>query len=275
MRFHTAHGRNITLSNNNTIATRCQSFANALVFTERPLDPNEVFLFEISDQQQGWAGNIKCGITFHNPAKIVIPQYLLPDLLRLGKSFVFPLKPSAEDPFSDKKQEYIEAIGKCEIQFCDDMNKDVFVKENLCNVNPCDVGSRIGIFISPCRRLYFIINGVQYGPCTKRIPSNLDVYAAADLYGNTREIRILNYHVPRLKTICTTFIHSILTEEEILRLDPSFIPRMLKTQLLSRFSSSNEKPQLAEDKLITEDKQLAEDKQIAEDINTYEDATYS
>merc|ERR1719427_1809634 len=101
MRFHAAHGRNITLSDNNRVATRKESFANALVFTERPLEANEVFLFEILEQQEGWAGNIRCGITFHNPAHINIPQYLLPDLMKLGQSFIYAIKPCPADPFND------------------------------------------------------------------------------------------------------------------------------------------------------------------------------
>lgn len=196
MRFHQVHGCNITLSKDNTVATRCQSFANALVFSERPLEPDEVFVFEISDQQDRWAGNLRCGITYHNPEHITVPQYLLPDFMKLGKSFVFAIKPCAEDPFSDKKQDYIETIEKCpDIKFCDHIDKSLFTKTCAkLDIHPCEVGSRIGIFLSPHRELYFIINGIQYGPCTKSIPDHLGVYATADLYGNTKQIKIINYH---------------------------------------------------------------------------------
>ena len=54
---------------------------------------------------QGWAGNIRCGITFHNPTRIKIPQYLLPDLMKLGQSYIYAIKPCLADPFNDLNEE--------------------------------------------------------------------------------------------------------------------------------------------------------------------------
>ena len=216
-RFHCDHGQNINLSENNMVATRTQSFANAIVFSQRPMEEDEIFMIEIIGNEQGWAGNIRCGITLHNPADIVIPQYLLPDLYRLGKSCVFSIKPSIEDPFREQELteknhrdnlphcRYFECIKKCSTSHT--VHQDLLKNDNYINVKPCDKGSRIGFFISSKRQLFFIINGVQYGPCAGNIPSNSDVYAALDLYGTTSEIRIINCSGKDKTSIYCIYIH--------------------------------------------------------------------
>jgi len=197
--FHQDHGQNIKISNNGLVATRTQSFANALVFSQRPLEENELFLIEIVGHEKGWAGNLRCGITLHNPALIEIPQYLLPDLYQLGKSCVFSIKSSKTDPFNDKEladrdddngfhYRFFNSISRCPKTH--NVSEELITKDF--DVNPCDIGSRIGFFISPERELYFVINGNQYGPCADKIPSSSDVYAAMDLYGMTSQIRIIN-----------------------------------------------------------------------------------
>ena len=204
LKFHHAHGRNIQLSEKRNTARRTQSFANALVFSHRPLELNEIFLLEIEDHENGWAGHIRMGITLHNPTSIAIPQYLLPDLYQLGKSYVFTIKNSIDDPFNDhgsgtqvenvkckKTEKYIESIKKCQgVNFCDHIDKNVLTKSISCK--PCDIESRVGLLISPSRELYFIINGVQFGPCAKNIPTSVNVYVAVDLYGMTKQVRLIN-----------------------------------------------------------------------------------
>ena len=63
VRFHTHHGSNIVLGENNTVAYRKASFANGLVFSERSLKPNEVFLVEITQTELGWNGHLRLGLT--------------------------------------------------------------------------------------------------------------------------------------------------------------------------------------------------------------------
>lgn len=204
--FHQCCGRNIRLSEGNLVATRTQSFANALVFSQRPLQENEVFLIEIMSHQEGWAGHLRCGITLHNPAQIKIPQYLLPDMYQLGKSYVFPIKPSASDPFNDDElaerqacdRKYFDCIKMCDMSHEKYVNTEILSNHmleldiNCEDLNPCAVGSRIGMFISAKRELFFLINGKQFGPCAGSIPKHCNVFAALDLYGVTSKVKIVN-----------------------------------------------------------------------------------
>jgi len=65
------------------------------------------------------------------------------------------------------------------------------------SVLPTDVGSRIGILYvvtgdGETAEMHFILNGEDQGPCARGIPyKNAPLYAVVDVYGTTKQIRIV------------------------------------------------------------------------------------
>ncbi|KAG0719039.1 Neuralized-like protein 2 [Chionoecetes opilio] len=89
MQFHPNHGANVMLCDDNTVAYRKASFANAVTISERPLLPGEIFVVEIEKTEPGWTGHMRLGLTQLNPANpdlLKLPPYSLPDMTNMGKS---------------------------------------------------------------------------------------------------------------------------------------------------------------------------------------------
>lgn len=67
---------------------------------------------------------------------------------------------------------------------------------------PSDSGSRIGMMLIQSQdnpeeeaELHFIFNGCDQGACTKHIPyKNQDLFAVIDVYGTTKEVRIIQVY---------------------------------------------------------------------------------
>lgn len=90
-RFHSNHGANVMLCEDNTVAYRKASFANAVTISERPLQPGEIFLVEIQKTEPGWTGHMRLGLTQLNPATpglTELPPYSLPDMTNMGNSWI-------------------------------------------------------------------------------------------------------------------------------------------------------------------------------------------
>ena len=96
-RFHSYHGQNIQLKEDQVVAYRKASFAHAIAFSEKALLPNEIFLIEIERNERGWSGHMRLGLTQLDPSThFFLPQYALPDLQNNGNSWIFAIPNNSE-----------------------------------------------------------------------------------------------------------------------------------------------------------------------------------
>ncbi|EEB12676.1 neuralized, putative [Pediculus humanus corporis] len=204
-KFHKYHGSNIILYDNNTVAHRKTSYANALTFSERPLKPGEIFLLEIERTERGWTGDIRLGLTQLNPyeaqsAGLRLPQYALPDLITMKSSWIYAISKSCQiinkcNGSSRGSRTMQTSHGSVSFSSLQPCKSDLNVK-----ILPTDVGSRIGIVYIPMPKvglretaeLHFIVNGEDQGAFAKDIPfTEGPLYAVIDVYGCTKQVRIV------------------------------------------------------------------------------------
>lgn len=216
-----------SLAEDNTVAYRKSSFANALTFSERPLSPGELFLLEIEKNEAGWSGNMRLGLTNTSPHILAstnscLPMYALPDFTNLGSSWIYPVTTMRDQSHSSttaiegsslideherlgtssgNSSEVVNILG-------DGMNiktsrglipRSVLRTAN--DIHPMDTGSRIGIIFVPTAKdktkaqMHFIINGYDQGPSTKDIPyTDSPLHAVVDVYGTTKQVRIIQLY---------------------------------------------------------------------------------
>ncbi|XP_074644750.1 neuralized-like protein 2 isoform X2 [Tubulanus polymorphus] len=245
-RFHKFHGLNIQLKDDRTVACRLRSFAHAISFSEKPLSPGEIFLIEIEQNEGGWSGHLRIGLTQHDPSKpFDLPQYALPDLASMGKTWVFAVTKShnrvyVEDVSGDwpVKKPYESIIGdgpyirssrgyfirahlkpaiKRDAAATDSAGEnDDDDDENA--LLATDVGSRIGVMYAVDNGkadMHFIINGEDQGPCARDIPfRDGPLYAMVDVYGTTKQVRVMQlYEDISLQMFCRDTIRKHIRKD--------------------------------------------------------------
>ncbi|XP_017796818.1 PREDICTED: neuralized-like protein 2 [Habropoda laboriosa] len=248
-RFHPIHGQNIMLHEDNTVAYRTASFASSLAFSEKPLQPGEIFLVEIEKNERGWSGHMRLGLTLIDPASMRhdLPQFAMPTLVRLGNTWIFAITKSHS--IWDSFEGYAEGIPSVQKKLITDgVNVETsrgIIPYNALRPNtidssqyilPTDAGSRIGIMYVPqagsdMAEMHFIINGEDQGVCGKDIPYKAGpLRVVVDVYGTTKQVRIVQlYGAYSLKSACRDAILQYTKRNAV---DSLPLPRVLKDYLL-------------------------------------------
>ncbi|XP_076659580.1 neuralized-like protein 2 isoform X1 [Halictus rubicundus] len=251
-RFHPTHGGNIVLLDDSTVAYRTTSFANSLAFSEKPLQPGEIFLVEIEATQGGWSGHMRLGLTLIDPMSMdgCLPMFALPNLVKLGNTWMYAITRSNAIWDCLEVMRYGEGIPSREKKLITDgvnvqTSRGIIPMNALRpstidssqNILPMDAGSRIGLMYVPQAgsdkaEMHFIINGEDQGVCVKDIPYKAGpVRAVVDVYGTTKQVRIVQLYgaVSTLQSACRD---AILQYTKGNAVDSLPLPRVLKDYLL-------------------------------------------
>ncbi|XP_054029563.1 neuralized-like protein 2 [Dryobates pubescens] len=253
--FHRVHGANVQLDASRMRATRVESFANGLCFSQEPLAPGQIFLVEIEEKEKGWCGHLRVGLTAHDPQSLeVVPEYSLPDLVNLGDTWVFAITRSHNRVAPDGGEEAPEpAPARCspwepfllieQVRIPRDAlvgrsrpGRYSHILDELyrANVLPATARrSRIGVLYTPqpdgTADMHIVINGQDMGPSARRLPTARPLYAVVDVFASTKSVRIIpvEYGLPSLQTLCRLVIQKHIIHR--LAIDGLDLPPPLKS----------------------------------------------
>lgn len=224
-RFHRYHGYNLSLHEQDTVAHREMSFANAIVFSERSLSPGEVFLIEIDSSENGWSGHIRLGLTQLDPDALqrsghMLPQCAIPDMVTnktMGESWICALTKHQAWFESNHLTKYFRLDGNHIFTSRGTFPTSILrpPSEDKMDILPTDVGSRVGVLYLPCGQnnaiMHFIINGEFVVPLSRTIPYNDGpIRAVIDVYGATKRVRIIQVYNGKTFTNMLYYIFTVL-----------------------------------------------------------------
>ncbi|XP_077192249.1 neuralized-like protein 2 [Paroedura picta] len=252
-RFHPVHGANVRLDPSRTQATRVESFANGLCFSQEPLAPGQVFLVEIEEKELGWCGHLRVGLMARDPSSLdVVPEYSLPDLVNRGDSWVFAITRNHNrvtpegapeqspgrvrgflaDPYLLIEQVRIprdKLVGRSRPSRYSHILDDLYKN----NVLPATARrSRIGVLytLQPdgTADMHMVINGEDMGPSAKGLPAACPLYAVVDVFASTKSVRLIQveHGFPSLQTLCRLIIQKHIVHR--LAIDGLDLPPLLK-----------------------------------------------
>lgn len=213
-RFHPVHGANVRLDASRTRATRVESFAHGLCFSQEPLAPGQLFLVEIAEKEAGWCGHLRVGLTARDPRSLApVPEYSLPDLVNMGDSWVFAITRSHNRVAADGEEAPARARCRPWEPFLQierlRIPRDALVGRSRpgryshilddlyrTNVLPATARrSRIGVLYAPqpdgTADMHIVINGEDMGPSARHLPTARPLYAVVDVFASTKSVRVI------------------------------------------------------------------------------------
>ncbi|CAI9734857.1 Hypothetical predicted protein [Octopus vulgaris] len=159
--FHSNHGKNVTLSNQNMSAHRTTSYNHAIVVTRRPLTRNYLLQIKIDKINAKWTSSLMIGILGCNPDR-----------------FNFPVT-----AISIKKSSVV--IHTDSVFVCGTKVKQCYGP----NLDTLQCGHIVGILIDDDNCLHLYVNGLDQGIAARDIPN--PCYGLIDLYGQCEQISLI------------------------------------------------------------------------------------
>ncbi|KFO77463.1 Neuralized-like 2, partial [Cuculus canorus] len=196
-RFHHVHGANVRLDASRTRATRVESFAHGLCFSQEPLAPGQIFLVEIEEKERGWCGHLRVGLT------ALDPQHL---------------QPLPDDSLPDGPGPHSHIL-------------DELYRTNV--LPPTARRSRIGVLYAPqpdgTADMHIVINGEDMGPSARHLPTTRPLYAVVDVFASTKSVRVIPVEdgFPSLQTLCRVVIQKHIVHR--VAIDGLDLPAPLKS----------------------------------------------
>ncbi|KAL1116658.1 hypothetical protein AAG570_005130 [Ranatra chinensis] len=163
--FHSVHGRNARVTNGGKTASRPRStveFNDAIVITNRPLRPGEMFSVVVERIVDRWSGSIEAGVTAIRPDELELPGTMT-DL--------------------DHDTWMLSGFAV--------MKDGVTLRHGYpLDLDNVGVGSVVGMKLLEGGSLHYYLDGVDQGEACSGLPEA--VYPVVDLYGQCAQVSIVS-----------------------------------------------------------------------------------
>ncbi|CAL1286035.1 unnamed protein product [Larinioides sclopetarius] len=162
--FHYNCGLHVRVTNGGRTAYRpncLDDFNNAVVITNRPLKPGEIFEVLLEQVVMKWAGTIEIGVTIHSAEELKFPSTMT--VVRSGTWM----------------------MNRNGVMY----NGTTITDDYGYDLDKLKAGDKIGLIVYEDGSLHFFVNGIDQGLAATNIPSN--VYGVIDLYGQAVKASIV------------------------------------------------------------------------------------
>ncbi|KAJ8320876.1 hypothetical protein KUTeg_002463 [Tegillarca granosa] len=161
LEFHSNHGKNIMLSNDNLTGCRQSSYNQGIMVTNRPLPRNKLFQIRIDELNSRWNSSLMIGVLGFPHDRYNFPV----SSLHIKKSCTL--------------------IQGNAVYSCGNKIKEQYGPD----LNQLQCGHIIGILVDDDASLHLYVNGVDQGIASKHIPN--PCYVIVDLYGKCEQVTIV------------------------------------------------------------------------------------
>ncbi|VDI37606.1 Hypothetical predicted protein, partial [Mytilus galloprovincialis] len=202
-RFHANHGEYINLLDENTVALNRHWYGRAYTFSEKKLQPGEIFLFEIEKNDHDFSTGMTVGLAQLNPCdKFKLPTYIdsgdhVNDFGRFWLRSIL---------FTENNKPYQSVLGNVVHTPMGSFSRSLLSNGKWNPQNNIGdsmslsdgVGSRIGIMytvVENSAEMHLIINGEDQGPCVRNIPyTNGSLHVMLNVNAKTQQVRIIQLY---------------------------------------------------------------------------------